>query len=66
MDADLQHPPELLPQMLEAVEQDSADLVVASRYCGGGEAKSFGRLRASISQGSRSLRGAMFRTDCAM
>ena len=60
MDADLQHPPELLPQMLAAVEQDSVDLVVASRYCGGGEANSFGRLRATISHGSTNVARAMF------
>jgi dolichol-phosphate mannosyltransferase len=60
MDADLQHPPELLPQMLEAAEQDSADLVVASRYCGGGKAKSFGRLRSSVSQGSTQLARLLF------
>jgi glycosyltransferase involved in cell wall biosynthesis len=60
MDADLQHPPELLPRMLAAAEQGSVDLVVASRYCGGGEATSFGRLRATISQGSTNLARAMF------
>jgi glycosyltransferase involved in cell wall biosynthesis len=60
MDADLQHPPEVLPQMLEAAEQDTADLVVASRYCGGGEAKSFGRLRSSVSQGSTQLARLLF------
>ncbi|MGH9414851.1 MAG: polyprenol monophosphomannose synthase [Terriglobales bacterium] len=36
MDADLQHPPELLPQMLERMEQDGAAMVVASRYAPGG------------------------------
>ena len=37
MDADLQHPPEVLEQLLlEAVEQAS-DLVVASRFCEGGD-----------------------------
>jgi glycosyltransferase involved in cell wall biosynthesis len=60
MDADLQHPPELLPQMLAAVKQDSVDLVVASRYCGGGETNSFGRLRASISHGTTNVARAMF------
>lgn len=34
MDADLQHPPEVLPSILKALE--SHDLVVASRYCKGG------------------------------
>ena len=35
MDADLQHPPELIPEMLAAAEA-GADLVVASRYVRGG------------------------------
>lgn len=35
MDADLQHPPHLLTQMLQALE-DGYDLVVASRYVRGG------------------------------
>jgi dolichol-phosphate mannosyltransferase len=34
MEADLQHPPEILPNILKALE--SHDLVVASRYCKGG------------------------------
>jgi dolichol-phosphate mannosyltransferase len=35
MDADLQHPPETIPAMLEAARR-GADLVVASRYAAGG------------------------------
>ncbi len=35
MDADLQHPPELLPQLVRAVE-DGSDLAVGSRYTSGG------------------------------
>ena len=35
MDGDLQHPPELVPQLHDAVEY--ADLAVASRYCKGGD-----------------------------
>lgn len=38
MDADLQHPPELIPAMLEAAEA-GADLVVASRYVPGASAQ---------------------------
>lgn len=34
MDADLSHPPELLPRMLQALEQ--ADIVLGSRYISGG------------------------------
>lgn len=35
MDADLQHPPELLPQLWAAIES-GADLVIGSRYASGG------------------------------
>ncbi len=35
MDADLQHPPESLPQLLAPLE-DGADFVIGSRYAGGG------------------------------
>jgi dolichol-phosphate mannosyltransferase len=60
MDADLQHPPELLPCMLEASAHDECDLVVASRYCGGGDARSFGQFRSTVSQGSTHLARAIF------
>jgi dolichol-phosphate mannosyltransferase len=36
MDADLQHPPELVPELVAAGERSGADLVVASRYIRGG------------------------------
>jgi len=35
MDADLQHPPEIIPKLIEQIE-DGADLAVASRYMKGG------------------------------
>ncbi|HEY6537897.1 MAG TPA: glycosyltransferase family 2 protein [Candidatus Dormibacteraeota bacterium] len=47
MDADLQHPPETIPLMLEA-ERDGADLVVASRYLAGGS-------RAGLASGLRQV-----------
>ena len=52
MDADLQHPPETIPRLLEQAE-DGADLVVASRYVHGGS-------RGGLGGGSRRLvsRGA--------
>jgi len=37
MDADMSHPPEAIPMMLRALEQNNADLVVGSRYVPGGE-----------------------------
>jgi dolichol-phosphate mannosyltransferase len=36
MDADLQHPPELLPELISAIE-DGRDLVIGSRYTAGGD-----------------------------
>ena len=36
MDGDLQHPPELIPELLANLREDDVDTVVASRYCGEG------------------------------
>jgi dolichol-phosphate mannosyltransferase len=36
MDADLQHPPALVPALVSAGQQAGADLVIATRYAGGG------------------------------
>jgi len=36
MDGDLQHPPEVVPQLVAAAEQHGADVVVASRHVDGG------------------------------
>ncbi len=52
MDADLQHPPELIPEMLAAAEA-GADLVVASRYVSGGSSRGLaGLARHLVSRGS--------------
>lgn len=37
MDADLQHPPEIVPDLIAAGMRDGADLVVGTRYAGGGK-----------------------------
>jgi glycosyltransferase involved in cell wall biosynthesis len=37
MDADLQHPPELVPSLLDTAKARNASLVVASRYCTAGD-----------------------------
>ena len=50
MDADLQHDENLLPQMLELLMQQSADLVIGSRYAVGGDASGFSATRRSISR----------------
>jgi len=36
MDADLQHPPEKLPELIAPIEQGAADFVIGSRYMKGG------------------------------
>lgn len=43
MDADLQHPPSLLPELVAKGEQDGADLVIGSRFV---ESKSIGGMSA--------------------
>lgn len=49
IDADLQHPPELLPQMWEKL-QAGYDLVIASRYAKPGSMRSWNPLRRAVSQ----------------
>ena len=62
MDADLQHPPELLEDLyLEALETAS-DLVVASRFCAGGDKGAFGRLRSALSRVSTRAAVMLFPT----
>jgi dolichol-phosphate mannosyltransferase len=48
IDADLQHPPELLPELLKAAER--ADIVVASRYARDNGTKGWNPLRAAVSR----------------
>jgi len=48
IDADLQHPPELLPELLKAAEQ--ADIAVASRYARSNGVKGWNVLRATVSR----------------
>jgi glycosyltransferase involved in cell wall biosynthesis len=60
MDGDLQHPPEVVPRLLEAARTAQADLVVASRYVPGGRNEGFGAVRTAVSWGSTVLAKAMF------
>jgi|SRR5580658_105449 dolichol-phosphate mannosyltransferase len=48
IDADLQHPPELLPKLLKAAEQ--ADIAIASRYARNNGTKGWNVLRAAVSR----------------
>ncbi len=49
MDADLSHPPERLPALLDGLSD--ADLVIGSRYVPGGRTVNWSRLRAALSRG---------------
>jgi dolichol-phosphate mannosyltransferase len=51
MDADLQHPPEVIPDLIGKAGGD-ADIVIASRYVDGGGLKGWGLTRRIISAGA--------------
>jgi len=51
MDADLQHPPELIPNLLQALE-NGADMAIASRYISGGGMQNWSTSRKIISKGA--------------
>ncbi len=53
MDADLQHPPSLIPKLVKHI--DKCDIVIASRYLRGGGVQGFGLLRFLISLGATVL-----------
>ena len=50
MDADLQHDEALLPSMLQKLEDEQLDVVVASRYVAGGSVGEWSRGRAQLSR----------------
>ena len=52
MDGDLQHPPELIPRLLEQVEQ-GADMAVASRYMPGGSRAGLGGFQPGCRESCR-------------
>jgi len=59
MDADLQHPPELLHKMLDTV-LTGADLAIASRYVRGGKVERLPLHRRVISRGATALAHLLF------
>jgi dolichol-phosphate mannosyltransferase len=60
MDADLQHPPEVIRDLVARASVGDVDLVVASRFCRGGGAEDFGPGRRLLSQGSTWLARRLF------
>lgn len=51
MDADLQHPPEVVPQLVKKV-QEGYDIAIASRYVPGGKTVGWSFIRKIISRGA--------------
>jgi dolichol-phosphate mannosyltransferase len=63
MDGDLQHPPEVIPMLLDSGTEQEADLVVASRHVNGGSSAGLsGRARQLVSTSATILTRAMFPT----
>jgi dolichol-phosphate mannosyltransferase len=61
IDGDLQHPPELIPVLYERFTRGDADVVIASRYAGGGTATGLAdRTRVLVSKAATALTRAMF------
>ncbi len=61
MDGDLQHPPELVPAMLDRHAAGDADVVAASRYIGGGDSQGLGTaMRFGVSRAATLLTKGMF------
>ncbi len=55
IDADLQHPPEVLGQLWQALQEQGADLAVASRNAEGGGVSEWSLLRRCLSRGAQVL-----------
>ncbi|MEV0779027.1 glycosyltransferase family 2 protein [Streptomyces sp. NPDC050433] len=61
MDADLQHPPSLVPELVAEGDRTTADLVVASRYVdGGSRAGLAGGYRVAVSRAATWLTKGLF------
>lgn len=61
MDGDLQHPPEEIPALWARLRRGDVDLVVGSRYSGGGTSLGLAdRTRVVVSKASTALTRAMF------
>ncbi|MHB8568390.1 MAG: polyprenol monophosphomannose synthase, partial [Nitrososphaerales archaeon] len=65
MDADLQHPPETLPDICRKIFDGSADVVLGSRYVEGGGASGWSLGRRIISRGANTLSKICLRVPVA-
>jgi dolichol-phosphate mannosyltransferase len=55
IDADLQHPPEILPNLLKPILRGFADISVASRHASGGGVGEWNLLRRFVSRGAAAI-----------
>jgi dolichol-phosphate mannosyltransferase len=55
MDADMQHPPELLPDLLDPILMGRADIVIGSRHVSGGSVGKWNLPRRSVSRGASAI-----------
>lgn len=55
MDADLQHPPEVLPDLIEPILKDDYEMIVGSRLVEGGGIENWTAFRKFVSTGARSI-----------
>jgi dolichol-phosphate mannosyltransferase len=60
MDADLQHPPEILPALVRQARRSNADVVVATRHGDGGEVAAFPTRRRVLSRASEMFARGLF------
>lgn len=61
IDADLQHPPEILPHLVGPLNADAADFVIGTRYAGGGSAEGLtSQWRRAASRGTALCTRLMF------
>lgn len=61
IDGDLQHPPEKIPELWQRFSRGDVDVVIASRYAGGGTASGLAdRTRVLVSKTATALTKAMF------
>jgi dolichol-phosphate mannosyltransferase len=63
IDADLQHDERLLPQMLAALKSEDLDIVVGSRYAGGGSIGTWDSQRAAMSSFATRLAGLVLKQN---
>ena len=59
LDADLQHPPEVLAKLLDAFADPSVDLAIASRYAPHGGSRGLNLIRKWLSRGASNLAQAV-------